>query len=98
MCKYCEDKYVKSLEQLLIFMCQNNEETWKELMELGQQGNNAWTNIPMIQGMNNHYVGMIAKIEFEKPEYTFEGVYEIMTKKLNEMTEEEQIKACMDRG
>jgi len=61
-----EQEYIKSLESLLIFMCKSNEDIWESLMDLGKQGNDTWTQIPMIQGNLNFVVGRLARLDFNK--------------------------------
>lgn len=83
-----EDKeYIKSLENLLIFMCQTYDETQKELMKLyKEEGNEACFKVPMIQGTANVIpISQIGQLEFERPSHGFSDVFkEIEQKRIGE--------------
>lgn len=79
-----EESYVESLENLLIFMCQRYEETQKVLLKLSkEQGNNAFFEVPMIQGTGNVIsISRLADLSFAQPIHGFSVVYEnIMSKR-----------------
>jgi hypothetical protein len=72
-----EEKYVESLENLLIFMCKNYQKTWKVLMELHKEGNETWIKIPSIQrSCHTIPIAQLSKLEFKKPEHNFRYVYD----------------------
>lgn len=74
-----EKEYIKSLENLLIFMCQTHEETWEVLHRLAKEEGitKPILEVPTIQGLGNLIpIAQLAKIEFETPKYGFRQVIE----------------------
>lgn len=70
-----QNEYIDSLENLLIFMCQTYEENEKALLLLAKQGNQAFFNVPRIQGtVNTVSIARIAEAEFKTPKYGFNDV------------------------
>lgn len=57
-------------------MCQTYEETQKSLMQLYKdEGNDAFTKVPMIQGTGNVIgISKIAELQFVPPETGFDDV------------------------
>lgn len=80
-----KDEYINSLENLLIFMCQTHENQQKTLLALAKNGNNAYFEIPQIQGTGNLIpIAQIATIDFNHPTYGFNEVKnEILRKRSN---------------
>lgn len=78
-----KDKYIESLESLLVFMCQTHEEWHEELRKLAaEEGNQAFFKMPMIQGTSNRIgISQLSKVEFKTPEYGFYEVFQEMKKK-----------------
>lgn len=78
-----EEEYVKSLENVLIFMCKTYDEIEKELVKLVEKENNkAFFKVPRVQGIN-HVVNIskIGKLKFEQPLYNFKDIFDIMQSK-----------------
>lgn len=78
-----KDEYVKSLENLLIFMCKSYDEIETELVKLAEKDNETLFKVPLIQGtfhkVNIHQLG---QIKFESPLYNFKDIKnEILRKK-----------------
>lgn len=70
-----QNEYINSLENLLIFMCQTYTENEKALLLLAKQGNEAFFNVPRIQGtVNTISIARIAEVEFQKPKHGFNDV------------------------
>lgn len=77
-----QDKYIESLENLLIFMCQTHEECENVLFELSKEGNEALFKVPRIQGTSNTIpIAQLAKIEFKQPAYGFKDIKNEILKK-----------------
>jgi hypothetical protein len=57
-------------------MCQTHEEQQKVLLELAKnEGNNAFFEVPQIQGTSNTVgIAQIAKLDFIKPKYGFREI------------------------
>lgn len=77
-----KDKYIHSLENLLIFMCQTYEEQEKVLFSLARQGNDALHKVPRIQGTPNIIsISQLADMEFQNPEFGFMEIRNEIDKK-----------------
>lgn len=77
-----QDKYIESLENLLIFMCKTYVDSEKVLFELAKDGNNALFEVPRIQGtVNTIQIAQLAEIEFQHPEYGFKDIKNEILKK-----------------
>ena len=70
-----EKEYIKSLENLLIFMCKNYTETIDILCKLAQEGNDTLFKVPAIQGiMNVIKITQIGSLEVKDVKYGFKDV------------------------
>lgn len=77
-----QDKYIHSLENLLIFMCQTYETQESTLRSLARQGNNAFYKVPMIQGGSNiESISQLANMNFQHPELGFREIKDEIAKK-----------------
>lgn len=75
------EKYIQSLENLLIFMCDTHEAQYKalhaEMKKLGRL-----LDIPQIQGTSNRVgIAHIGELDFIKPEYGFQEVCEMLKRR-----------------
>lgn len=75
-----KEKYINSLENLLIFMCQTYEDQGQELIRLmKEEKNDAYFKIPRIQGSPNLMsIHKLSKLDFEIPGYGFPEVEEVI--------------------
>lgn len=70
-----EKEYIESLENLLIFMCKTYGEITDGLLELLQNGNDAYMSIPTIQGTRNIVsVYRMGALEIKDTKYGFKDV------------------------
>lgn len=68
--KMNKDDYIKSLENVLIFMCNTYTNINDELLKLAQEGNNAFLKVPLIQGtFNIVQISQIGEMELQEPIY-----------------------------
>ena len=78
-----KEEYIKSLENLLIFMCKTYDDIDNELLRLANEENNrAFFEVPRVQGLY-HVVNIskIGELEFEEPLYSFKDVYKVIESK-----------------
>lgn len=78
-----QEQYIKSLENLLIFMCKTYEETHQSLRELYKsEQNEAAFKVPVIQGTSNAIsIGYMANLAFENPELGFYQIHKHIQEK-----------------
>lgn len=81
-----KDEYIKSLENLLIFMCKTYDGIEDELTKLSQEGNTALFKVPLVQGtvnkINIHHLG---KMECKKHLYSFKEIKNEILRKESEI-------------
>lgn len=75
-----KEEYIKSLENLLIFMCNSYDKIDNSLVELAEKEHNyTWFEVPRIQGLYHVIqISKIGKLKFEEPNYGFKEVLEII--------------------
>lgn len=79
------DEYIKSLENLLIFMCKTYDGIEDELMKLSKEGNDALFKVPLIQGtINKINVHQLGKMDYKKSLYSFKDIKNEIIRKENE--------------
>ncbi|MDK0621678.1 hypothetical protein QTH47_12700 [Clostridium perfringens] len=80
-----KEEYIKSLENLLIFMCNSYDKIDNSLVELAEKEHNyACFEVPRIQGLYHVInISKIGKLEFEEPTYGFKEVLEIINIRRN---------------
>ncbi|MDU2121927.1 MAG: hypothetical protein E7E64_05270 [Clostridium celatum] len=70
-----KDEYIKSLENLLIFMCKTYDDIEMELVKLAQKDNDALFKVPLVQGTNHKInIHQLGRIEFQEPLYNFKDI------------------------
>ncbi|MCH1964411.1 hypothetical protein MCG45_16395 [Clostridium perfringens] len=80
-----KEEYIRSLENLLIFMCGSYDKIDNSLVELAEkEHNHTWFKVPRIQGLYHIInISKIGKLEFEEPNYGFKEVLEIINSRRN---------------
>lgn len=93
-----QEDYIKSLENLLIFICGTHTEWERILLELAKEkGNDAFFQLPVIQGTSNSVgISLISKLPFTQPNHGFADVYYEMQKRQIQTKEDSNVK--MDNG
>lgn len=81
--EFNNEKYIQTLENVLIFMCQTYEEQEKILFELAKEGNDALYKLPRIQGsLNLNALFQISKLEFEQPSLDLNIIKDVLIRKI----------------
>lgn len=75
--------YIKSLENLLIYMCDSYMVVLDELLELGNtEGNKAHMKVSTIQGSRNRIpIRQLGDLDFQLPQYGFDDILQEIIKK-----------------
>lgn len=75
-----KEEYIKSLENLLIFMCNSYDKIDNSLVKLVEKEHNyTCFEVPRIQGLYHVInISKMGELEFEEPNYGFKEVLEII--------------------